>query len=40
MSLYQRILGHPFVFNQIRPLFVGGIDWSPFMKRSTRGRTL
>jgi len=29
MSLYQRILGHPFVFNQIRPLFVGGIDWSP-----------
>ena len=29
MSLYQRILGHPFVFNRIRPLFVGGIDWQP-----------
>src|SRR5882724_510939 len=28
MSFYQRILGHPFVFNQIRPLFVGGIDWT------------
>lgn len=29
MSFYQRILGHPFVFNRIRPLFVGGIDWNP-----------
>jgi SAM-dependent methyltransferase len=29
MSLYQRILGHPFVFNRIRPVFVGGIDWKP-----------
>jgi SAM-dependent methyltransferase len=28
MSLYQRILGHPFVFNRIRPVFVGGIDWT------------
>lgn len=28
MSFYQRILGHPFVFNRIRPLFVGGIDWT------------
>jgi SAM-dependent methyltransferase len=29
MSIYQRVLGHPFVFNRIRPLFVGGIDWKP-----------
>lgn len=29
MSIYQRILGHPFVFNRLRPLFVGGIDWRP-----------
>lgn len=29
MSLYQRLLGHPFVYNRIRPLVVGGIDWSP-----------
>src|SRR5262245_52641890 len=29
MSFYQRILGHPFVFNRIRPLFAGGIDWKP-----------
>ncbi len=28
MSIYQRILGHPFVFNRIRPFFVGGIDWT------------
>ena len=28
MSFYQRVLGHPFVFNRIRPLFVGGIDWT------------
>jgi SAM-dependent methyltransferase len=28
-SYYQRILGHPFVFNRVRPLFVGGIDWKP-----------
>jgi SAM-dependent methyltransferase len=28
MSLYDRVLGHPFVFNRIRPLFVGGIDWT------------
>ena len=29
MSFYQRLLGHPFVYNDIRPLLVGGIDWSP-----------
>jgi SAM-dependent methyltransferase len=28
MSFYQRVLGHPFVFNRLRPLFVGGIDWT------------
>jgi 2-polyprenyl-3-methyl-5-hydroxy-6-metoxy-1,4-benzoquinol methylase len=28
MSLYQRLLGHPFVYNHIRPFVVGGIDWS------------
>jgi SAM-dependent methyltransferase len=29
MSLYNRILGHPFVYDYIRPLVVGGIDMSP-----------
>jgi SAM-dependent methyltransferase len=29
MSLYQRILGIPFVYEKIRPLVVGGIDMSP-----------
>ena len=29
MTLYQRILGHPFVYDRIRPLLVGGIDWTP-----------
>lgn len=29
MKLYQRILGHPFVYDRIRPFVVGGIDWSP-----------
>ena len=29
MSLYERILGHPFVYNRIRPLVVG-IDMSTF----------
>jgi SAM-dependent methyltransferase len=28
MSIYHRILGHPFVFNRVRPFFVGGIDWT------------
>lgn len=33
MSLYQRVLGTPFVYNHVRPLVVGGIDWSPFYAR-------
>jgi SAM-dependent methyltransferase len=28
MGLYNRILGHPFVYKNIRPLVVGGIDMS------------
>jgi SAM-dependent methyltransferase len=32
MSFYQRILGHPFVYNKIRPLVVG-IDMSPVYKK-------
>ncbi|HEY0294150.1 MAG TPA: class I SAM-dependent methyltransferase [Bordetella sp.] len=28
MSLYNRILGHPIIYNKIRPLIVGGIDLS------------
>jgi SAM-dependent methyltransferase len=37
MSLYQRILGHPFVFSRIRPLFVGGIDWTPLYEALNAG---
>jgi len=33
MSLYDKILGHPFVYNQIRPRIVGGIDMSPVFTR-------
>lgn len=29
MSLYQRLLGIPFVYEKIRPLVVGGLDMSP-----------
>lgn len=29
MSLYSKIVGHPFVFEKVRPLVVGGIDMSP-----------
>jgi SAM-dependent methyltransferase len=29
-KIYQRILGHPFVYNHIRPLLVGGQDFSNF----------
>jgi SAM-dependent methyltransferase len=32
-SLYQRILGHPFVYNQVRPRVLGGIDMSPLYVR-------
>lgn len=31
-SLYQRILGHPFVYKHIRPLAVGGIDYTDLFK--------
>jgi len=37
LSLYQRILGHPVVFNRIRPLFVGGIDWTVLYKELDAG---
>jgi SAM-dependent methyltransferase len=37
MSIYQRILGHPFVFNRVRPLFVGGIDWKPLYEALDAG---
>jgi SAM-dependent methyltransferase len=33
VSFYQRLLGHPFVYNRVRPLAVGGIDMSPFYRR-------
>lgn len=33
MSVYQRLLGTPFVYNHIRPLAVGGLDMSPFYRR-------
>ena len=29
MSLYQRLLGNPFVYDKVRPFVVGGIDMSP-----------
>ena len=32
MKLYQRILGDPFVYDRIRPLVVGGSDWSPLYR--------
>lgn len=38
MSLYDRILGHPFVYNEIRPRVVGGIDMSPVYERLAAGR--
>ncbi len=32
-SLYQRVLGHPFVYNKVRPRVLGGIDMSPLYDR-------
>jgi SAM-dependent methyltransferase len=32
-SLYQRVLGHPFVYNQVRPRVLGGIDMTPLYER-------
>jgi SAM-dependent methyltransferase len=37
MSIYERILGHPFVFGRIRPIFVGGIDWTPLYEALDAG---
>jgi SAM-dependent methyltransferase len=37
MSFYQRLLGHPFVYDRIRPLVVGGIDWSPLYRNLEAG---
>ena len=33
MNPYQKLLGTPFVYNHVRPLVVGGIDWTPFYAR-------
>src|SRR3954470_15225895 len=32
MSLYQRLLGIPFVYDRVRPFVVGGIDMSPLFR--------
>ena len=32
MSIYQKLLGHPFVYDRIRPFVVGGIDFSPLFR--------
>jgi SAM-dependent methyltransferase len=32
MSLYGRLLGHPFVYEHIRPRLVGGVDFSPMYR--------
>jgi SAM-dependent methyltransferase len=37
MSLYRRILGHPIVYEYVRPLAVGGIDMSPAYSRLSVG---
>src|SRR5262245_16431786 len=37
MSCYERILAHPFVFNRIRPLLAGGIDWKPLYEALDAG---
>lgn len=33
LGLYRKILGHPFVYDQIRPRVVGGIDMGPLYRR-------
>jgi SAM-dependent methyltransferase len=38
MSLYRRIVGHPIVYEYVRPLVVGGIDMSPAYTRLGVGR--
>lgn len=37
MSLYRRIVGHPIVYEYVRPLVVGGIDMSPAYRRLDPG---
>jgi SAM-dependent methyltransferase len=37
VGLYQWLLGRPFVYDTVRPLVVGGIDWSPFYARLGAG---
>jgi SAM-dependent methyltransferase len=37
VSLYSRILGHPFVYDRIRPFVVGGVDWSPLYRNLEAG---
>src|ERR1044071_7366256 len=37
MSLYQRALGIPFVYNTIRPLVVGGVDMTPSYENLAAG---
>ncbi len=39
LGLYRKILGHPFVYDQVRPRVVGGIDMRPlyeFLPREAR----
>ncbi len=33
LGLYRKILGHPFVYDQVRPRVVGGIDMGPLYRR-------
>lgn len=42
MSLHQKLLGMPFVYNHVRPLVVGGIDMGPIYRRleATSGATV
>ena len=38
MSLYQRVLGLPFVYTRIRPLIVGGVDQTPSYRNLAVGK--
>lgn len=33
MSLHQKVLGIPFVYNRVRPMVIGGLDMSPVYDR-------
>jgi SAM-dependent methyltransferase len=37
MNLYQKVLGHPWVYERVRPGVVGGIDMSPAYERLLLG---